>query len=66
MKRTEPNSGNRRQGQRPFSRRGFFKASSTFGAAVSAQAVLGSAIAAPQQPGYDRAFMAHASELSLG
>jgi len=50
MKQTEPNSGNRQPEQSPFSRRGFLKASSTFGAAVSAQAVLGSAIAAPQQP----------------
>lgn len=51
MKRTEPNSGNSQPEQSPFSRRGFFKASSTFGAAVSAQAVLGNAFAAPQQPG---------------
>ena len=51
MKQTEPNSGNRQPEQSPFSRRGFFTASSTFGAAVCAQAALGSAIAAPQQPG---------------
>ena len=43
--------GNSQPEQNPFSRRGFFKAGSAFGAAVCAQAVLENANAAPQQPG---------------
>ena len=51
MKQTQAPSGDSQSERSPFSRRGFFKAGSTFGAAVCAQAVLANAVAAPQQPG---------------
>ena len=51
MNRTEAASGNGRPAGNPFSRRGFFKAGSAFGAAVCTGAALESANAAPQQPG---------------
>jgi aryl-alcohol dehydrogenase-like predicted oxidoreductase len=51
MKRTEATFGTHQSERSSFSRRGLFKASSTFGAAVCAQAVLFNAAAAPEQPG---------------
>ena len=51
MEQTEATFGNSQPEQNPFTRRGFFKAGSTFGAAICAQAVLENANAAPQQPG---------------
>ena len=50
MEQTEATFGNSQPEQNPFTRRGFFKAGSTFGAAICAQAVLENANAAPQQP----------------
>ena len=50
MEQTEATFGNSQPEQSSFSRRGFFKAGSAFGAAVCAQAVLENASAAPQQP----------------
>ena len=51
MKRAEPHSNNSHSERSPFSRRGFFKAGSTFGAAVCAQAGFSNAAAAPQLTG---------------